>query len=335
MPKDIICQICGKVCNGYTGLSRHIVRVHSMKSKDYYDKYLKKENEGICLICGKPTFFQSLGKGYLKTCSHTCGCLLMHKRESLEKKLERGKNISIGLNSRTKLEKDEANRKRSDSHKKYWSNISENDKLEFKEKVRNGVNKRSNEEKESQYKKISESNKQYYKNLTDEEKQKFKENQRLGALNRDPRVVREAVKKCSETKRRNGTFNSSKSEDRVYDYLLEHFSEDDIKRNYRSEIYPFNCDFYVESLNLYVECNFHWTHGGHWFNENNIDDIKKVEKWKSKNTKYYDNAIKTWTRRDIEKRDTAKGNKLKYLVLWDDNSIQLSIDKFLEDLKYA
>ena len=38
--------------------------------------------------------------------------------------------------------------------------------------------------------------------------------------------------------------------------------------------------------------------------------------WKSKKSKYYKNAIKTWAETDILKLETAKKNNLNYLVLW-------------------
>ena len=41
-------------------------------------------------------------------------------------------------------------------------------------------------------------------------------------------------------------------------------------------------------------------------------DIQIVNTWKSKNTKYYNNAIITWTIRDVKKRNIAKENKLNY-----------------------
>ena len=41
-----------------------------------------------------------------------------------------------------------------------------------------------------------------------------------------------------------------------------------------------------------------------------IDNLEELEYWKSKNTKFYDNAITTWTIRDVEKRKIAKNNKL-------------------------
>ena len=105
-------------------------------------------------------------------------------------------------------------------------------------------------------------------------------------------------------------------EDKVYQLLCEKFEENDVIRQYRSEKYPFNCDFYIKSIDIYIECNFSWTHGGHWFDESNEEDQKMLQKWKDKGTKYYENAIETWTVRDVKKRKYAEENKLKYVVLW-------------------
>lgn len=133
----------------------------------------------------------------------------------------------------------------------------------------------------------------------------------------------EIIEKGNITKKKNGTLNSSKIEDIVYDILIKRFGKDNIERNYKSNKYPFNCDFYIKPLNLYVECNFHWTHGFHWFTENNPNDIEKLDVWKekAKNSKFYKNAINTWIVRDIEKRNKAKENKLKYIVLWTNEDI--------------
>jgi hypothetical protein len=75
------------------------------------------------------------------------------------------------------------------------------------------------------------------------------------------------------TKRKNGTFNTSKPEDKSYELLCEKFDKDDIIRQYKSEKYPFNCDFYVKSIDTYIECNFNWTHGGHPFDPNSEEDL--------------------------------------------------------------
>jgi hypothetical protein len=119
--------------------------------------------------------------------------------------------------------------------------------------------------------------------------------------------------KRNETKRKNKTFNTSKPEEQTYLILKEKYP--DVLRNYSSKLYQFNCDFYIPSLDLYIECNYHWTHGNKQY-EGTKEDIDKVNVWKSKHTKYYDNAIDTWTVRDVNKRNIAKQNNLKYIEIW-------------------
>ena len=54
-----------------------------------------------------------------------------------------------------------------------------------------------------------------------------------------------------ETKRENHTFNTSQPEE-CYQLLLKKFDKEDIIRQYKSKLYPFNCDFYIKSLDLYI-----------------------------------------------------------------------------------
>lgn len=122
-----------------------------------------------------------------------------------------------------------------------------------------------------------------------------------------------------ETKKKNHTFNSSLIENKSYLILKEKYP--DVIKQYKSDLYPYSCDFYIPSLNLYIECNYHWTHGGHPFDENNKEDQLLLEKWKNKNTKFYNNAIQTWTVRDVNKRNIAKKNKLNYVEFWNINEL--------------
>ena len=124
--------------------------------------------------------------------------------------------------------------------------------------------------------------------------------------------------KINETKRKNGSFNISKSEEKSYEILCRKYGNENIIRQYKSEKYPFLCDFYVKSLDLYIECNFSWTHGGMFFDENNENCIQKLNVWKekAKTSRFYENALKTWTIRDIKKLKTAQENKLNYKVFW-------------------
>lgn len=66
-----ICQICNKKCLGLAGLSYHI-QIHKTTKQQYYDTYLKKNNqEGICKTCGGKTKFLGMN-GYTSYCSHKC-----------------------------------------------------------------------------------------------------------------------------------------------------------------------------------------------------------------------------------------------------------------------
>jgi G:T-mismatch repair DNA endonuclease (very short patch repair protein) len=70
----MICEICKKEFKNVRGLSSHIgSQHHDFGIKNYYDTYLKKENEGMCEKCGNPTTFYSIKVGYFKNCSHSCG----------------------------------------------------------------------------------------------------------------------------------------------------------------------------------------------------------------------------------------------------------------------
>ena len=120
-----------------------------------------------------------------------------------------------------------------------------------------------------------------------------------------------------KTKKRNGTMNTSKSEEMSYVLLVERFGANDILRQYKSEEYPFACDFYIKSRNIYIECNYCWTHGQHPFDPSSDADTLKLEHWKSKGTKYYMNAVDTWTRRDVNKRNAATNAKLNYYAFYD------------------
>lgn len=121
------------------------------------------------------------------------------------------------------------------------------------------------------------------------------------------------------TKKQLGTFNTSSVEELVYDRLVHHFGNDDILRQYVSEKYPFVCDFYIKSLELYIELNVHWTHGGRPFDKDSEDCLKVEQDWllKSRNSDFYKNALVTWVERDVLKRQIAKQNDLNYITFWD------------------
>ena len=67
----IVCKICNRECKTFSGLASHITKTHKISTKYYYDIYLQREGEGIC-ICGKETNFEGLVFGYRRFCSDYC-----------------------------------------------------------------------------------------------------------------------------------------------------------------------------------------------------------------------------------------------------------------------
>lgn len=137
---------------------------------------------------------------------------------------------------------------------------------------------------------------------------------------------KEIQNKVYLTKKKNNSFNKSKSEEKCYQLLLTKFTKEDIERQYKSEVYPFACDFYIKSLDLYIEYNGTWTHGKQSFNKDNLEHQKILELWKSKNTKFFRNAIYTWTDLDVRKLETFKKNKLNYKIFWNLEDVKTWIE---------
>ena len=128
-----------------------------------------------------------------------------------------------------------------------------------------------------------------------------------------------------ESRRKNGTLCSSRCEDTLYELLVGKFGVDDVIRNsIIDNRYPWHVDFYVKSRDLFIEMNGDKCHNGHWFDDTSIDDLEIVACWEeqvflsdNRKSSRYRRYIETWTKSDVEKRQTAQNNHLNYLVFWD------------------
>lgn len=123
--------------------------------------------------------------------------------------------------------------------------------------------------------------------------------------------------KSYETKKRNHTFNSSKIEQEFKQWLDS--NNISYEYQYRSTEYPHCCDFYFPDQKLFFEIQGSWVHGFHPYNQDTEEDKNTLSEWKSKNTKFYDNAIETWTLRDPEKRAWAKEHNLNWTEVFSNN----------------
>lgn len=132
----------------------------------------------------------------------------------------------------------------------------------------------------------------------------------------------------------------SRFEQKIFDYLKEIFDESDIISQYKDERYKnqrtnykLNCDFYIKSLDLFIEVQGTKEHNNHPFNPNDQNDLnelallkqKEQEKLKEKNYTRYSSIIEGWTVIDPMKRQVAQENHLKYLELFDS---KISFEEF-------
>lgn len=129
--------------------------------------------------------------------------------------------------------------------------------------------------------------------------------------------------------------------------LVNHFGRDDIFYQYGltpyDSRYPFNCDFYIKSEDLFIELNYHYSHGGHWYDDNDSFDHGRYLRWKQSSNLKYQNAANIWKNLDLKKREFAQKNELNYLVFWEakylhsgskKSGIQLiDFDNWLDDYK--
>lgn len=137
-----ICQICSKKVKNLNGLTQHIRKIHKLKTKDYYDKYIKTDEEGICPCCGKNTSYNRFG--YRRFCSIKCNGLYTLQQTPVNiskriKAIQNSKNIKLSHNTKefidhqskvsTEYYKNEENRKK---HKESLQNLPPRSK-EYKE----------------------------------------------------------------------------------------------------------------------------------------------------------------------------------------------------------
>lgn len=115
----------------------------------------------------------------------------------------------------------------------------------------------------------------------------------------------------------------------VFTALIGKFGRDDVFYSYGvhpyDERYPFNCDFYIRSLDLFIELNNHYSHGNHWYDVNNHDDQLRVSHLLQSSSKKSREAVHVWTEVDVRKREKAKSSGIRYLVFWD--SFYCQVDK--------
>lgn len=320
----------------------------------------KIEIKDKCPICNKPVFLFSFKYGYLKTCENK-NCIKKYKgiNSSFNKEETQDKcketilnkygvsnpynilNIkqkcianthsvsAIEKRKQTCIEKYGCENVGGSEHsikiiKEKWNNKNNDDKKEIEEKRKNTC--------------LQKYNKEYYQS-TDE----FKEH--ISNVMHDKNTLQKryntllnkyGIKNFNNQNKRistlikNGTINSSKTEDQSFILLKQKYS-DTIHQYKDKERYPFTCDFYIPSLDLFIECQYGQFHNFKPY-LNTKEDKKEIELLKQKserrkqitgkNKSRYDAVIYTWSDLDVRKRNIAKQNNLNYIEFWNINELK-------------
>lgn len=305
-----------------------------------YDKYIKngiKQSQALylfyndleepprCKYCGNPVEYKSFSSGYRDFCSRSC----LSKANSVKILEKYGTKCTLTLSNVKNKSKETLLKHYGVEHN--WASS------EIIEKCKNTcIEKYGEDYYKKQQEKIQSSKKKKYGNAFFNNPEKYKKTclKKYGfehvsySFSND--YKKEIQNKRLKTITENNTFNTSRIEKEFAEYLDAKNIK--YKRQYKSEEYPYCCDFYLEPYNLYIEIQGSWTHGFHPYNPENTEDLKTVELWKSKNTGFYKNAVNTWTKRDVQKREIAKNNRLNYIEIFS-NDIKTAVFIFENAVK--
>lgn len=285
----IVCKICGYSTENKQSFNSHIAHKHHIKSKEYYDKFLKQPDEGICPSCGKETKFRDMWYGYNKHCSARCIPLDPAIQEKMKQTCQERYGTDYAWQAEQTKDKIKKTMKehfgvecylQTDSCRKIIAKVSGSN--EVKEKIRQTNLKKRN----------------------------------VTCSFQDMEVIRKS--------RRARILNSNGSS--LENYMMTKLNKLNIKFEPEYNLdsrYPYFCDFYIPEKDIFIELHGFWMHGRHWFDANNPEDIECLNSWieKSKTNSVYKAAIDCWTKIDIEKRNCAIENKINYVVLWNKNDV--------------
>ena len=258
------------------------------------------------------------------------------KPKTIEKEKLRLEKFTQTMNSKTEEEKELSNLKRSNSLKKTYAQKSEDEIAEIIKKRKSAMESKTEEEKNEYRNKISQNTKgknkgksAWNKGLTketDERVKKCSEHTREINLlkveyikSNNPNYYKNWREKISLCMAKNKSFNTSKPEENLYKELcLKYGEENVIRQYYDAERYPYSCDFYIKTEDLFIELNATWTHGGKPYNAEDKECQEQLKLWeeKAKTSDFYRNAIYTWTDLDVRKQTCAKRNNLNYKIIY-------------------
>ena len=280
------CKICNTEFKSVDPMCMHLSRKHNMTVESYYEQYIKKENEGKCEICGNPTKFLSIGRGYNPTCSFKCACT---KGRITYK-------IKYGVSTPSKLDKTKENSKKH-FEEKYGKGITSPFKLkEVQEKIKQTIQE-----------KYDSNNAFLVKNENGEYKRDITNIKRYGysCPMKNP-INRKLI--YGKYNAPNGKKYDSSWEYKFEQYLIEHkidyiYQSEDTFTWYdvNGKSHEYIPDFYLPNTNEFIEIK-----GDYFFDENGkfFDPYNKTEEgYKNAELKWncmMENHVKVYTGKELK-----------------------------------
>lgn len=159
------------------------------------------------------------------------------------------------------------------------------------------------------------------KSIQNKQKETVKEKYGVDNVAQNHKIITKVIL----TKKLKGNFNTSLAETEIQKLLFKIFPKVQVQYNL-DERYPYNCDFYVPEMDLFIEYQGFISHGNQPYGLDAVYDEKLLQKWwkkvelfqKDNPTKplydcaYY-NYIMTWAVSDPLKRQIAKENNLNWI----------------------
>lgn len=221
------------------------------------------------------------------------------KQRSLNNTYKRSKEIVLEVAAKSSM-----------TQKKRWEEISPEFKQYWSAKCRDTM---LNLDAETANRK-SLAYKSYWKSLSDKQRQEI--NSRRSASCRSAWSNPYLIEKSNETKRINrlksvGRLCRTLAEQKLYDKLIALFPDTlyDIKVDDR---YPFYCDFYIPSLDLFIELQAHPSHGRLPIEMMSIEEYSK----------YKSSWADVFGRRDVEKLQYITKNNLNFIRVYPNATIE-------------
>lgn len=123
-------------------------------------------------------------------------------------------------------------------------------------------------------------------------------------------AVVERMKKVSSNR-----YKNTAGERIIYQALCLIYDKDNIVQQYRSKEYPFICDFYIKSKNLYIEYQGSQYHQDHLYTGSERD-LEIINEYKERCPEFGDAVELNWTVKDLIKRDKCIENNVKMIFVY-------------------